>query len=159
MNNESKLVSRPAFQLMGLEIRTTNALEMNPATAQISSVWQCFYAGNVGAAILNRTNPQHLLGVYTHYASDHAGEYSMLVAAEVNAATHQPDLTHLHVPDATYLVFSASGAMPQTVIETWQRVWAYFTPNAKYKRTYTVDFELYDTARADVIEIYIAVRG
>jgi predicted transcriptional regulator YdeE len=158
MNHKPKLIQVPAFRLMGLATRTTNALEMNSAIARIPTIWQRFFAENVGAAIPHRTHPQNLLGVYTNYVSDHTGEYSMMVAAEVNKPAQQAGLTHLHVPAATYLVFSASGAMPQTVVETWQRVWAYFTPSAAHQRAYTVDFERYDAARPDFIEIYIAIK-
>ena len=158
MNHEPKLVRHPAFQAMGLATRTTNALEMNSATARIPTIWQRFFAENVGAAIPHRTHPQNLLGVYTNYVSDHTGEYSMIVAAEVDERTDQTGLTYLTVPVTNYLVFSASGAMPQTVVETWQRVWAYFTPGAAHQRAYTVDFERYDAARPDFIEIYIAIK-
>jgi predicted transcriptional regulator YdeE len=160
MNNEPTLTQLQPLALAGLETRTTNALEANPATARIGENWQQFFARGLGQTIPNQTNPHKLYGVYTHYQSDFRGEYSQLVAVAVTIADAEamPDLSVVRVPEARYLVFSGSGEMPQVALQVWQQVWAYFAQSAcPHQRAYTTDFEVYDSTRPSMIEIYIAV--
>jgi predicted transcriptional regulator YdeE len=144
--------------LVGLETRTSNALEANPATARIGNNWQQFFARGLGQAIPNQVNPHKLYGVYTQYESDFRGEYSQLVAVAVSEAEAIPDLSTVQAPATCYLLFSGSGEMPQTVLQVWQQVWAYFAQSAcPHQRAYTTDLEVYDSTRPDVIEILIAI--
>ena len=56
-----------------------------------------------------------------------------------------------------YVTFSASGEMPQTLIDLWGEVWSYFSAeNCLYERAYTTDFEYYKSAHE--VEVSIAVR-
>jgi predicted transcriptional regulator YdeE len=167
--------------LVGLETRTTNTLESNPATARIGNNWQQFFARGLGQAIPNQTSPHKVFGVYTRYESDFRGEYSQLVAVSVSKAeaiadrADKPsfskpsearnlglsalDLSTVLVPQARYLVFSGSGEMPQTVLHVWQQVWAYFAQSAcAHQRAHTTDLEVYDSTRPNIIEILIAIR-
>lgn len=55
-----------------------------------------------------------------------------------------------------YLVFSATGPMPQTVLQTWGVVWQYFQSNPSVQRSYGTDFEVY--SGADTVAIHIGVK-
>jgi len=58
--------------------------------------------------------------------------------------------------EGKYLCFTAKGELPQTVIETWGEVWAYFADeNYKDVRVYKTDFEKYISK--DKAEIYIGI--
>ncbi|EEY45345.1 bacterial transcription activator [Vibrio cholerae] len=55
------------------------------------------------------------------------------------------------------MTFSATGEMPQVVIELWGDVWRYFgSESCPYKRAYTTDFEYYKSASE--VEISIAIK-
>ena len=56
-----------------------------------------------------------------------------------------------------YLVFQGVGPMPLAVIETWQRIWNYFTTNDEYQRRYLSDFEIYNAP--DEVTIYIGINN
>jgi predicted transcriptional regulator YdeE len=159
---EPKLATRNAMKVLGLEIRTSNAREADPATAQIPGLWQRVFSQQVPGRIPHPTNPGTLLAVYTRYESDHHGEYSLIVGSEVSTLDGIPqDMAGITLPAATYLVFEARGPMPQAVIDAWGRIWEYFAGRPAHRRAYTADFELYEPRSqgpSPEVDIYIAIQ-
>lgn len=156
---EPSLITQNEIKLIGLEIRTTNQREADPATAKIPGLWQRFFTEGIEARIPNKANAGVRFGTYTNYESDHTGEYSLIAAAEVSSLADIPEgMTSLVISPAKYLVFPVQGEMPMALVETWGYIWHYFANDSDYERTYTADFELYhdpnDVAKVDV---YIAV--
>jgi predicted transcriptional regulator YdeE len=142
------LVDLPAFIVVGFRARTTNAAESDPATARIPALWGA-YMGRRGES----DAPSY--GVYGRYESDHAGAYDVTVGAEGEWA--DGGLARVHVPAGRYLVFANEGEIPRAVIDAWGAVWAHFAGGADVRRAYTTDFERYDPARPDRVEIHIAI--
>jgi predicted transcriptional regulator YdeE len=70
-------------------------------------------------------------------------------------ATSKPE-SPLALQAGDYLVFSATGPMPQTVLQTWGQVWQYFQTNTGVQRSYATDFEAY--LGTDKVEIHIGVK-
>jgi predicted transcriptional regulator YdeE len=135
--------------LYGLTIRTKNADEMNPSTAKIGSVWQKFFS-EVAPSLREGAK---VYGVYSNYESDASGEF------DVTACTDQevPASSGVTLKSGHYLVFSATGEMPRTVIETWQEIWKYFSiDRSDHKRTYLTDYEFYKSGQE--IEVYIGIE-
>jgi predicted transcriptional regulator YdeE len=154
-----KVVTKDGIKLIGLETRTINRQEMDPAKAKIPNLWERFFAEEMAAKIPNQVSPGQLLGTYTHYESDHTGEYSLVVAAEVGNLDIVPEgMTGLTIPPTKYLVFPVGGEMPTALAEAWGYIWNYFGNGAAYKRAYTVDFELYDANSPTKVDIYIAIE-
>lgn len=149
-------VQRTAMAYVGLKTRTTNALEMDPGTARIGKLWEQAYATNVFDTIPQRLDDATPMAVYTDYDSDHHGEYALLVGAGVASIDHLPEGLHaLTIPGGLYLAFTATGSMPQAVIDVWGEVWRYFDNETPYTRLYTCDVEHYEAA--DTVTVYIAV--
>ena len=99
------IVTLPEMRLAGSAIRTTNRAEDNPVTARIPGHWAEFRAsisqGNIPGAVNNSP-----VAVYTHYESDHTGEYTHFIGfLEVNEF---PDnqLDRCLIPAGPYLKFS-----------------------------------------------------
>ena len=156
---EPYLESVTAVSLVGIGTRTTNADEANPEMARIPDLYQQFFSQQVGDSIPERNNPALLYAVYTNYESDHQGAYDFLLCQQGNSTSALPEgLTAVTVPAGQYLVFEASGEMPQTVVTTWQTIWGYFDESVPYRRLYTVDFERYDQTLSNQVKIYIAVE-
>ena len=154
---EPKLTSLNGMNIIGLEIRTTNQNEMDPSTAKIASLWNRFFTENCAEKIPNKLNPGILLGVYTNYESDHTGEYSLIIGSETTGLETVPDgMTGHAIPSGNYLVFTAKGKLPETLVNAWGFIWSYFTDDCPYQRIYTSDFELYKAE--DEVDIYIAVK-
>lgn len=151
---EFKRVS--GFKAAGLEIRTSNAAEMNAASAKIPGLWGRFYQEKIPSIAHANINAR-VVGIYSKYASDHNDAYSLLAGVEVSTLDAIPDgITGITIPPNNYLVFTAHGSMPQALIQTWVAIWEYFSQGQKYQRAYTYDFELYQAP--DRVDIHIAVK-
>ena len=154
---EPKLVNAPEIKMIGIQARTTNLMESDPATAKIPGLWGQFFQEQIAAKIPNRKTPGPVLAAYTEYDSDFTGPYSLTVGAEVTDLTSVPKgMTAITIPAGKYLVFVAQGPMPKTLIDTWKHIWDYFPVHTTYHRAYTTDYEVHSAA--DRAEIFIAVK-
>ena len=148
-----KIVELESKQIKGISTRTTNAGEMNPQTAKIGALHQKFDE----TVSVNYKEGARVYGVYYNYESDHAGAYSVMAGADRLEQKIAAKLETLTLPAGTYMVFAAEGEVPQVVIETWSKIWGYFSSgDAPYQRNYTTDFEFYKNQNE--IEIYIALK-
>jgi len=141
-------------QIFGLSVRTANAREMNPETAQIGATWQKFDQD----VSVDYQGGERVYGVYYDYESDANGEFNVL------AGTEKADeaLEKVTIQKGKYLVFKGRAtaadeqARIQTVINLWGEVWAYFEdPDSEHKRAYSTDFEHYKNPKE--INIYISI--
>jgi predicted transcriptional regulator YdeE len=137
--------------VMGLQVRTKNVDEMNQETRKIAPLWGKFFAEVMPTL---EPTPTALYGVYHHYESDAQGEYDLLVGVQeqIEGSTS----VSVSIEAGHYLVFPAQGKLPNSIMDAWQRVWAYFDdPSIDERRAYGTDFEKYisDTEA----EIYIGV--
>jgi predicted transcriptional regulator YdeE len=156
---DPRLVSLYGMYVVGIEARTTNRDEKNEKTARIPALWQRVREENLLAAISEPKEPGVTLGAYTRYQSDDKGPYSLIIGSEVYGLDRIPaGMVGITVLAQEYLIFTAAGEMPAAVIEGWKAVWNYFSETTVLKRAYTTDFERYDSARPDEVEIHIAVR-
>lgn len=148
------------FNVVGVAVRTSNHDEMNPETAKISHLWQTFYSHV--APKLNEN--AKVYGVYTHYESDHQGFFDVIAGADTLAPDmlDTTEVINISIQSGKYLTFSATGKMPETVINLWQDVWQYFEkPDCSHVRAYTTDVEYYKTNHEEAdndIEILIAIK-
>jgi len=159
---EPNLTARAEMKVIGVEVRTSNEREANPATARIPGLWGRFLEENLMEKIPDRKDTGVVLGVYTNYERDHTGLYSLVLSAEVTRLDCVPEgLVGLTIPAAQYLVFPARGPIPDAIIATWQRIWSYFASSSEYQRAYTADFERHqwnvETLQPEV-DIHIAVK-
>ena len=151
------------FLVAGITARTNNANEANPHSAQIPLLWTVFNVDAVANDIINQTSNSPTYGVYHRYASDMNGDYSVTAGVGVtNTAVNaeDEDIETIGIAAGDYLVFRAQGEdLTQTVIATWQDVWAYFSMHPEIKRAYQTDFESYlgKTDGQHAIEIYIGL--
>lgn len=136
-----------SFTVTGFMVRTKNSDEFSQETAKLPKLWQQFYAANP-------TPNTTIFGVYSDYESDANGFYN--VTAGVNSDSLDPVLHTIKVNSGNYLLFQSKGSMPQAVIETWQRVWDYFTETSLHQRCFMTDFEAY--SNGDEIAIYIGIK-
>ena len=151
-----RITQRNESKTIGIEVRTSNELEMQTLSAKIPPLWEKFHKEKV--KIPNKKRGQTVLGVYTNYEGDQSGEYSLIAASEVTTLEKIPaGMVAQIIPPGKYLVFSAKGQMPHAIINTWGQIWKYFANGSPFKRAFTVDFETYDTANEDEVDIHIAI--
>jgi predicted transcriptional regulator YdeE len=154
---EPKLISLEKMDVMGIEVRTTNQEEMAPTRARIPGLWGRFYSEKLSETILGKKPGGMPIGVYSKYETNHTGPYSLLAGLEVSSLDALPEgLSKVSVSSGKYLVFTAQGPMPQTLIQTWIAIGNYFSKGSKYKRAYTTDFEMY--RGSETVDIHIAIQ-
>lgn len=154
--SEPILTGHKGFRVAGPKTRTRNAAETDPTTAQIGGLWQRYMEGGGPAAVSGGLDAPVTVAVYHEYESDHTGEYTLRVgspAVHVDVETETSE-----VPDGSYLLFEATGPMPDALVETWQRIIAYFEGDTPYRRVYQADFELHDHSTPERVEVYVGVR-
>lgn len=137
-----------SFTVTGFSVRTQNSDEFNEKTAKLPSLWQQFYSSELA------TNTR-VFGVYSNYASDAHGLYTVTVGVEASPAA--PQLSSVSIHSGSYLVFQGTGPMPTTVVEVWKQVWAFFEGNKEHRRNFISDFEVYDGS--DRVMIYIGLES
>lgn len=139
--------------IRGIAVRTNNTNEMEPDSARLGKLWQRFYEdvfpqAKEGAVVF---------AVYYDYESDATGDYSVLAGVAQDALASQENRTDITIQAGDYLIFTGQGELPQAVVQTWAKIWDYFSQiDVPHQRAYTTDFEHYKSA--DEIEIYIAIR-
>ena len=138
--------------IAGIRVRTTNAAEFNPVTGKIAGLWGRFFSEGLFETLPGKLPDSPVYGVYSGYESDHMGAFDVTAGVAVTKLYSQ-----LTLQAGDYLVFSATGPMPQTVLQTWGVVWQYFQSSPDVKRSYATDFETY--LSADQVAIYIGVQS
>jgi predicted transcriptional regulator YdeE len=155
---ESRSEARAETEVIGIEVRTINREEMDPATARIGGLWERYFGDDVAARVPNRKPGGALLAVYTRYESDHTGPYSLIVGPEVTSLAVIPEgMTGTTVPAGRYRVFEARGPMPKALIDTWAAIWSYFPTAAGEERAFNTDYEIHLEGGGGA-DICIAVR-
>ncbi|MCB9895145.1 MAG: AraC family transcriptional regulator [Planctomycetes bacterium] len=146
MELDHRVETIPAFDLHGLQIRTSN----DRAMETIGPLWGRVYSGDVAGMAVGQVR---LYAAYSNYESDHNGEYDYLIGAPVDADADVPDgMVHLRVPKQRYAVITAQGEMPGALVETWMQIW-----EAGLPRAFATDFEIHDPANPGEVEIWLSL--
>jgi sarcosine oxidase len=157
-----KIVQLDGFEVIGIAVRTNNAKEAGPDGA-IPKLWQRVMQERVLDRVPDKTSPD-LYAVYTDYASDANGDYTLGLGAKVQPGTNPSEgMIAKVVPAGQYAVFTSErGPVAKVVVETWLRIWSHYQIPANGQRAYQADFELYDERAADPnnaqVEIYIGMK-
>jgi len=156
-----KKVHQEGFSIIGIEARTSNALEMK-GEGVIGKQWQKFFQDGIQQKVANRAD-SNLCAVYTDYASDRNGEFSFVIGVRVNTATAvPPGMVLKKVPAGEYAVItSEKGPVGKVVAAAWQQVWA-LEDKAQLARAYKADFEVYDSRATDPqnsqVDLYVGLK-
>lgn len=146
---EYEIVTLEEKTVAGLSARTNN---LSPDVgAVIGGLWERFYSGGVYASIPGKVNGK-ALGIYTGYAGDETGDYTVLAACEVRKAPIGGELTVRKIPAGRYAKFVVRGDMYAAVAECWQGIWKMDLP-----RAFVCDFEEYQNESMDQAEIHIYI--
>ena len=149
-----QFVNAPAFTVIGLSIRTTNAQEMSGSNGKIGPLWSQFMHG--GADTIPGVKQGTIYAVYTHYESDETGAYDLILGKSVSPEQPPPaNMKRIHIPASSYLVFSAADSSPEATKAAWSDVYAYFLHHIEKHRAFTIDFEQHSGSES---KIFIAVR-
>lgn len=132
---EFRIVEKDAFFVVGVKKRMTLVFEgENP---QAASLWQSLTPENFAELkALSNVEPQGILSVSANF-EDRISEGSQL-DQYLGVATALPASERwacLPVEAATWAVFTAIGAFPQALQETWAKIYAEWLPGSGYELT------------------------
>ena len=157
-----RIVNEAEFRVIGTSVRTSNAQEMAGA-GRIANLWGRFLREDLLAQIPDRLDGA-VLAVYTDYASDQDGEYTLIIGARVKDAVEpRPGMVAKKVPAGHYAVFTSDkGPVEKVVVGTWQRIWSSTNLELGGDRAYVADFEVYDQRAANPrdaeVDVYVGIR-
>ncbi|MFS2067808.1 GyrI-like domain-containing protein [Pseudomonas sp. CT11-2] len=149
-----KLREVQPFSVSGLQVRTRNAAEQQPDTARIGPMWERFFVEDIFDKIAHKQPDSFMYGVYSNYESDASGHFDVTAGVAVTAPSE--GFAQIQVEGGDYLVFSAKGAMPDSVIQAWGFIWAYFEDNPQVRRKFATDFEVYTGPES--VAVYIGIQ-
>ncbi|MCK4499256.1 AraC family transcriptional regulator [Candidatus Babeliales bacterium] len=163
-NMKKQHINQEEIKVVGIQVRTNNNFEMNPAEAKIGSLVGKYFGTNVASLIPERKTPGITFCAYTDYESDHTGDYTYFIGEEVTDTSSIPDgYVSLIIPKGDYVKFtSESGAIPNVVLELWQKIWKMNSEEFDGKRLFEVDYEIYDARATDpqsaIVDICIGIK-
>jgi AraC family transcriptional regulator len=164
LSMEMKLVTKPAFHIIGYDLKTRNTDGEN--NREIPKFWQHYMQNNLGAKIPNPLNKNEELGLCTDYNTA-TGEFVYMIGMEVAEGTAVPEgMSYRSFPEMEYAVFTTPKAtdenFPASIQSTWVEIFSNWFPDSGYEHDGTVEFELYDErcyGKEDKqIDIYIPVK-
>lgn len=159
----TKKIINQSFYVVGIEARTSNALEAGPKGI-IPSQWEKFIQGDYLSRIPNKINSSIIAG-YTSYQSNKDGEYSFFLGTQVSSCDVVPEGMSLkEVHAGPYLVrTSDKGPMGKVVYELWTKIWnlAPGEIGSETTRSYQFDYEVYDHRSSDPnqaeVDVYVGL--
>jgi predicted transcriptional regulator YdeE len=140
---------RPPMQVVGIEVRTSNALEMS-AEGKIGPLWQRVRAERPFDAVQHLAEPGTILAVYSDYENDADDDYSFLVGVPVTRtdAAVPAGMVSKSIPASRVATLTSDvGGLPDIVLELWRKIWTMSPSDLGGRRAFTFDVERYD-ARA-----------
>jgi len=139
-----RIVQQAEFSVVGIEARTSGQKEMSN-DGLVPQMWQRFYQEGVLDKIPSRAD-QNVYALYTDFASNRMGEYTVVIGAKVKDKSQVPAGMALKtIPAGKYAVLtSAKGPAPSVIPEAWMKIAAMEDKDQLGgKRAYKADFEVY----------------
>ena len=144
-------------RLIGLALRSKTVNANGQSSRDCENLWHEFHKQNFSDIIGGKVS-NDIFGVYHDYEGDSTQPFSYFIGYEVSPdAEVTGGLQSLTIPAGQYQKHVAKGTMPECVISAWKEIW-----NIAYRRTYQVDFEVYDERSKDwssaEVDVYLSVK-
>jgi AraC family transcriptional regulator len=161
---EPKLVTKPAFHIIGFELKTRNQDGQN--NKDIPQFWQQYLQQKLGCQIPNPINKYEELGICTNFNPE-TGEFVYVIGMVVPEGTEAPEgMVYMSFPEQEYAVFTTPKSDDQSftpsIQSTWNVIFTEWFPQSGYEHAGTVEFELYDErchgSENKEMDIYIPLK-
>ena len=158
----AKVVEQGEFTIIGIAARTSNAKEIS-GEGVIGEQWNKLIQGGLFGKIPHKTDG-FPTAVYTDYANDHTGEYTILIGARVSSDADVPQgMVTKKIPAGKFAVFtSEKGPADRVVPALWMKINSLPKTVVGGDRTYAADYEIYDQRAIDpqnmVMDVYVGIR-
>lgn len=146
------------IKLIGLSLahKTTNI--NGQSSIDCKNLWQQFENLKYAEIIAEKLSDE-IFGVYYGYEGDNTKPFNYFIGCKVKSFSNLPQgLQSFTIPGGLYHKIIVKGKMPDCMFEAWKNVWA-----TLIKRTYLVDFEVYDERSKNwnnaEVDVYISIKG
>ena len=143
------------FYIIGISVKTTN--ENGKSAKDIPALWGTFFSDEIFEKIPNKISNE-VYGLYSDYEGDFMAPYTTTIGCKVSSIDSIPEgMVYKQISAGNYKKYTAIGDLNKGAVFTkWQEIWG-----ANLKRSYTTDFEVYDTRAQDPtnaeVDIFIAI--
>ncbi|KKI89451.1 AraC family transcriptional regulator [Bacillus sp. SA1-12] len=143
---EPKLITKPAFHIIGYELKTKNVNGQN--NIDIPAFWQQYLQNELGSNIPNPIHKCVELGICTDFKPE-TGEFVYIIGMEVEKDTQAPEgMVYKSFPELEFAVFttpkSNEESFTASIQSTWNYIFTEWFPQSGYEHSGSVEFELYD---------------
>jgi predicted transcriptional regulator YdeE len=150
------VLQKPPMIVIGIECRTSNDPDAGPR--DIPKLWKRFDQEKILEKIPNKGSKE-VVALYCDYEGDYTQPYSFVIGCPATSLEKIPEgMVAKIIPTGPYAVFRVSGEYPQSLINTWGKIW-----QTDLKRAYTGDYEIYKEGfnldHSQAFEIYIAIKA
>lgn len=130
-------IRKPEMTIVGIACRTSNETAMQDIPAH----WAKFFSDQVASQVPHKLSDE-IFALYCDYEGDYTQPYTLVIGYNTSGVDEIPKgLVAKVIPASNYAQFTATGAFPESVIQTWGKIW-----QSNLARTYTGDFEIYGEA-------------
>ena len=146
------------IKLIGLSLANKTTNLNGQSYTDCKNLWHQFENLKYADIIPEKLSDE-IFGVYYGYEGDNTKPFNYFIGCKVNSFLTLPKgLQCFTIPGGLYHKIIVNGTMPECMFEAWKKIWV--TP---FKRTYLVDFEVYDERSKDwdnaEVDMYISVKG
>lgn len=151
------MITIEPFNIIGISVKTSNTT--GNGAEDLGALWGRFFEEQIGSKIAGKVS-ESIYAIYTDYASDYRGEYTCIIGYQVDSLENVLEgLVAREFEGGKHIKFVANGKMPESVVQTWQEIWA---QDSELNRKYTADFEVYGSksqqGENSAVDIFIAVK-
>lgn len=145
---EHEIVSKGDFKVIGLTKKISN----ENAQSEIPQMWKNFILNNYLEEIPNKKSG-NIMALYTDYEGDHTKPFLYTIGCEVSTLDDVPQgLNGITVPGNKYALFTVSGGLPDSLIDTWKHIWT----SDELDRKFDADFEV--VKGPEEVLVYISLK-
>ncbi len=154
-----RFVTYNEFVVTGFGIDTT--LENDQVAKDIPAFMDRFFSKDLNETIPGVMKPNIFYGIYSNL--DFHNNFRFTIAYETKQLKSLPKgMEQYVIPPRDYAVFTATGPVPEKLINAWQYIYGNWLPNSFYEREKGFDFEVYDSRElketAGSVDIYIPLK-
>lgn len=118
---EYKVVTLSGEAAAGISARTNNGSKKMKDV--IDGLWKRFYCEGIYETLSGGLNVVSF-GIYTDYADDENGDYTVLVGCEVSEEQEDKMFSVCNIPAGKYAEFIIKGDAVNSVANTWKEIWS-----------------------------------
>jgi len=150
------VLQKPDLAIVGIECRTSNAPDA--ASYDIPKHWNKFFSEETFNKIPNKASNE-VIALYCDYEGDYTKPYSLVIGCAVTSSEAVPEGMVLKViPAGPYAILPVNGKFPQSITETWNKVWQTMEPQRAYTGDYEVYKDLMVSGLPNEIDVVIALK-